>query len=102
MAIRERHCSLRLALVSINVISLLLQKGLLLCLQIQQLSLDVLESFDLFHDVGGVLKGQQAEEHALEAEAVAPLGAVRLRQLAGEDCGASRLRLLRDSRLLRG
>ena len=102
MAFRERHCSPWLALVTINVVSLLLQEGFLLRLKIQQLSLDVLESFDLLHDVGGVLEGQQAEEDALEAEAVAPLGAVRLRQFTGEDCGAGRLRLLRDARLLRG
>ena len=103
MTIREGHrCGAWLALVTIDVVSLLLQEGLLLRLQIEQLRLDVLESFDLFHDVGGVLEGQQAEEDALEAEAVAPLGAVRLRQLAGEDCGAGRLSLLRDGRLLGG
>ena len=42
---------------------------------------------------------QEFEKDSLKAEALAPLGAIGLRQLAGEDCLARRLGLLSGSRV---
>ena len=79
--------------MSLVKVGLLGHESLFLSLEVEQLSLQEFQRFDLIMDMPGILVRHHPEEDSLEIESFAPLGAVGFRQLACEDL--PRLCLLR-------
>ena len=65
--------------MSLVEVGLLSYESLLLGLEVEQLSLQEFQRFDLIVDMPGIFVWQHAEEDSLEIESFAPLGAVGFR-----------------------
>ena len=65
--------------MSLVEVGLLSNESLLLGLEVEQLSLQEFQRFDLIVDMPGILVWQHPEEDSLEIESFAPLGTVGFR-----------------------